>query len=80
MRGGKTLEVRGRKGLGKGFQARDPDYAAMLRGRASEERNQKVREEVVTEDIGAEDFSKRWVRGCLRVIGYWIDSIMVGLL
>lgn len=82
MRRGEALEVRGRKIPGKGFQAGDPDYSPMFRGRAGEERSQEVREEVMTEDIGAEDFPERWVRrGCLRVIGYWIDDgvIIIGV-
>lgn len=28
----------------------------------------------MTEDVGAEDFSKRWMGWCLRVIGYWING------
>lgn len=77
MWGRKALEVCGGKVLGKGFEAGDPDDSAMLWGRADEERSQKVREEVVTEDVGAEDFAERGMRGCLGVVGYWIDGLMI---
>lgn len=80
MRGGEALNVLDGKGLGKGFHAGDPDDSAILRGRANEERGHEVREEVVTEDIGAEDLPKRGVGSCLRVIGYWIDGFLVGAL
>lgn len=36
-----------------------------------------MREEVVTEDVGAEDLPERGVRGCLGIIGYWIDGLMI---
>lgn len=78
VRGGEALEVFAGKVLCKGFQAGDPDYSAVLWGRAGEERGQEVREEVVTEDVGAEDFPERRVRRgcCLGVtIGYWIDGM-----
>lgn len=80
MRGGEALEVRGGKVLGESLQAGDPDYSAVLWRCADEERGQEVGEEVVTEDVGAEDFPERWVRGCLGVIGYWIDGFIFGVI
>lgn len=34
----------------------------------------------MTEDVGAEDFSERWVGWCLSVIGYWNNGSSEGLL
>ncbi len=68
------MEIGGGKTSRVGFESGDPDYSSSVRGRVDEERHQEMREEIVTEDVGAEDSPERRVGRLGVVIRYRGDG------
>ena len=65
LRGGEALQVGEREGVLGRFDAGDADDPGWGVGGMGEEGGQRVGEEVVPEDVGAEDLAKGWFWSCL---------------